>query len=175
MEEKVCKYCQKPVDVKAVKCPYCQEWLKKLHWGNPMVYSWVLMGIFVIFPLVVKKTFMDKYENSDLFKEPLKYSENHKLKLNQTNLIKEKNGIRLISEIENQEKFPWDSVEILSIYYDKNNKPFYLGTKYLSNLKPGEKRPFQIDPPCSEENVTFSNFDHYELKIETASAKPWKK
>lgn len=170
MEEKTCKYCQKQVDVKAIKCPYCQEWLNKTNfsWRNPYLIPLLLItsGIGVM-KYVEKKS--QKLSKSF---EMINLKDSHNISIQNITVKKDKSFPRIIAEIENKEPFAWNSVEVLAVYMDKQNKPIYLGSSYISNLKAGEKRPFQVSGPCTNENVSFADYDHYELKIETAYAYP---
>lgn len=170
MEEKTCQYCQKQVDAKAIKCPYCQEWLNKLtfSWRNPFVIP--ILIILLIYG--GNAYFKSKMLNLNTKYETVNFNSSHKLSISNIILKKDKGVPRLIAEIENKEPFAWDSVQLLAVYSDKNNKPIYLGSEYLTNLKAGEKRPFQVSGPCANENVSFADYDHYELKIETAYAYP---
>lgn len=170
MEEKTCKYCQKQVDAKAIKCPYCQEWLNKftLSWRNPFF----IPLIFILCAFGMNAYIREKSKSLTKTFETLNLKDSHKLSIQNITLKKDKGVPRIIADIENQEPFAWNSVEVLAVYMDKQNKPIYLGSSYISNLKPGEKRPFQVTGPCANENVSFADYDHYELKIETASAYP---
>lgn len=177
MSLKTCPYCQKQISTDAIKCPYCQEWLNKasLTWKNPYLISVLFFGLWGCFYLVGPKIITNKYLNSDVFKEPIKYTLNHKLQILNTRLIKEKASYRIIGEIQNNENFSWESIELLTVFNDKEGKPLYLSSSYVHDLKPGEKRPFQSLAPCRDEDISFENFKDFETKIETASARPWKK
>jgi hypothetical protein len=173
MEEKTCKYCKKSVDIKAVKCPYCQEWLNKttLSLKNPFLIPVLIIllgfGSMEIFERRIKK--------STKLNETIHYKNTHKLFLQNIVLKKSKGAPRIIGEIENKESFTWTSVAILAVYSDKQDKPIYLGSGYVKDLRPGEKRNFQVNGPCANEDVSFKDYDHYTIKIETAESYAWSK
>ncbi|MES2526682.1 MAG: FxLYD domain-containing protein [Bdellovibrionota bacterium] len=114
----------------------------------------------------MKKTTSDFYDRI----KSISYTPDKKIKLISSKLIKEKHGYRVVGEIENNESYMWDSVELVAIFKDKNDELLYLASAYVRDLNPGEKRYFQTLQPCSDDPHDLGKFKDYELRIETASA-----
>lgn len=172
---KTCNYCKKEVSADAIKCPYCREWLNKtsLSFKNPYVAAIILIIIGLSMPYLYKFIIVKKYD--EMFQNPIPYSTSSKLKITQSNLVKDKLGYRVIGEIENLDSFMWERVELLTIFKNKKGDVIFLSPTYIHDFKSGDKRLFQSAAPCSEMPLDLDNVGNYELIIESASARPWKK
>jgi ribosomal protein L40E len=170
-KQKVCNYCQKEIPFEAIKCPYCQEWLNKktLSWRNPYAPG-IIMILLAIVSFGAMRYWHYKMTLS-LFTEPITYNPKSELKILHSKAINDDTGLRVIGEIENKENFKWSRIELLTVFKDKNNETIFLAPVYIYDVRPGEKRYFQSNTPCSTENLRLKNYQSYELFIESASSK----
>jgi predicted nucleic acid-binding Zn ribbon protein len=165
-EFKTCPYCLSEIPAEAVKCSHCSEWLNKreLSLGNPYFVGIMLMviGFCVIFGLQmnIRNKFAtvleEKFDAKTTKIKILKHQKQLKPK------------VTVVGKVKNEDGRDWNGVSIKVIAYDKDEKSFYIGDAYLSNLKKGDEKYFQVNFGCSEDGIDETMIDHYEIGVESA-------
>lgn len=135
MEHKQCKSCNKEIDIKAKKCPYCYSYQKWYY--NISNYSSVIFLIFFIVFMYFNPIF-----NDVKFK---KHTNEVNVKIRDIKHLVGKDkkylGINLV--IKNDSKYDWENAVFELTYYDGNGKinftenvseyRFYLAGKETKN------------------------------------------
>lgn len=166
-QKKSCQYCKMEIDAAAVKCPYCREWLNKLSlsFKNPYLSS-LLFILLLLFLMKAGTYYILKVKFP--FKDLVSLNTASKVQLSNAKLVKDKKSFYITGEIENKESFEWSSVEVVATLNRK--KGFFLVGNIISNLRPNEKRPFQIEASCGQETIDPSEITDFTLKIESGNA-----
>lgn len=112
---------------------------------------------------------------SELMKEPIRYNKDSKLRIISHKLIKGKKTFSIVGEIENNDKLVWESISILAAFRDKKNEVSNVTSTYISNLRRGEKRPFEVAFGCSDIGYDPSLHATYTVEIEDARGNEKKK
>lgn len=168
LDSKVCQFCKKEIGKEAIKCPHCQEWLNKreLSLKNPLVRSTFWILFFITTFIIVPKYYFSK-SLDDIYKAPVTYKPNSNLHILSHRIVKKKKSFSILGEIENKEKFNWESVTILVAFRDKSNVISSLGTGYINNLKAGTKKPFEVTFGCSPDTYDPDKHSTYTIEIES--------
>lgn len=166
----ICKFCKSEIDGDCYKCPVCREWLHpfRLRKDNPLLKRTLFLLLFFLVIMFMPRFIASKYLLDQFTMKEFQSAEKHGLKIVWHKLNDKRTQKIIFGELKNEGSDSFSSVDIESYFYDKSNNFIKIENTFLTgNIKPGEKRLFQIKYlcDCGKDSQVPDSFNRYELKI----------